>query len=73
MTQLASSECTGGPSCGTNPRYAHGCRGEACGLARLIYQRNKRRTKNPRASKYDTQTPPEVIDRWKAMLYGNRS
>lgn len=60
--------CDGRPSCGTNSGYTHGCRDNACGVARLIWQRNKRGTKHPRPSKYDTPTPPEVINRWKELL-----
>lgn len=70
MSQVYPPECSGAASCGTNWRYAHGCRGEACGLARLIWQRGKRRTKRPRSSKYDTPVPPEIIGQWRERLYG---
>lgn len=50
--------------------YAKGCRCEVCGLARMERQRRRRGTERPRPSKYDTPTPPEVIDRWRDLLGG---
>lgn len=61
-------ECTGAASCGTNGRYAKGCRGDACGLARVEYQRRRRGTIRAQPSKYQPQTPPEYINRWKELL-----
>jgi hypothetical protein len=63
--------CPDDAGCGTNSRYAHGCRGDACGVARLIYQRNKRKTKNPGPSKYHVEPPPApqaVVDQLKNRL-----
>lgn len=51
---------------GNNASYAHGCRCNDCGRARMERQRKKRGTKKPRASKYtEPEVPADSLAIWK--------
>lgn len=65
--------CPEDDTCGSNSRYARGCRKDACGAARLIWQRNKRGTKDPRPSKYDElpAATPDHVNTFKAKFGRN--